>query len=754
MEKIATNAKDSSKMYDELVEGGSSALQRLTKDQQTNVDKFISKMGKAIDEKKPGTTSWLRKHFWGDGKKWIDDSKLAEDLRNAPDGPPSEKLIKARKEQVALSRFEEMHNEGDMLIKKDIPTQSTDSLTNAAKMTDSLAEEKEIQARMESVIERYFKEGSEEARKLRKMETPDKEDYLATFTSLKADVEGYDKAVAKVLLNGTAQKFFKGHSRLMGFFKASVIGLSVPARVNQAIGNFVAFVPISGINPFNTGFTKSVVRATKFSYTGDLMHLKEMLTQEQFLKMLDEYPETFTKITGIKAEFLSQGTKYLNKRVDQIIAQGGNAEEANKLRIYISKFADDSAKDAVKEAGARELGEKIAKKAKKEAKREAMTPFVTKGTEFDADAGRIGLTQEFNIGQVSKWSKELKAKGEKGDKAAAALHWMITSPLEDYGRGDQIFKLGTMMHLTKNGISESEMKVLQKWYKFKSGDIIQSGKGVRFKLTPEASMEVANELFLNYSAMPSWSKIARSLPMVGAPFASFAAGAQKNVLKGIGYNLSYFNKARNLIHEVSGSKGPMEREALESGYYDNITSNPAMVKLPFFKENPVYLNLGNALHVFDSNLLDSPNRDYESKYGKEFVSLLDKSPFFKDPTGQFILNYMVLPRLLGEAIGPFNNELYSEDASTGEKVGRSAVGLVEPFMPKTPGVGLATLPVPEEGIPYIPSYSARRLRNAALGKGPTGSNSSESKESKTARAVFADMGLPVYRVQSNINPKK
>lgn len=1100
MEKVATTAKKSNKEYNELVEGGVSALERLTKEQQTQTEKLISKIGDALNEKKPGTTKWLKKNFWGDDKKWLDESKLAEDLRNAPDGPAVEKARINKQRSVAASHFEE----GDMLAKGDLPSRSASSADNQAKMATALADDMEdsmeFQARLEGHIERYLNDGSDAAKELRAKGQAFQEDYLSTFATYKADVEGYDKAVAKTLLNGTAQKFFKGHARLMGMFKANVIGLSIPARVNQAIGNFAAFVPISGINPFNTGFTNSISRAAKFSYTQNLKYIKEMLTDEQVLSLLNKYPDTFTKVMGIKAEFLTEGTQYLRRRMAQLAKEGGkNSKAIDEALSYISRFEDDVAKKAGLKSITKEMAEETLEKAGKQARKEAVAPFQSV-TQFDTSLGNTNLTQEFVIGQVSKWHKELAKKAANGDKGAEVLHWLLTKPLEDYGRGDQIFKLGMMMHTTKNGISQGEMKILQKWYKFKPGDIIESKNGLRYKLTPEASMDVASSMFLNYSAMPSWSKIARSLPFIGAPFAcrdedteiltengfkrynevkigemalslntvtkefewkpitdvhvydfngslvhlkhrsldirmtnnhrllvgkkrlvkeeknngrrirkpsnweisyktfdqlvnkdsivvgaekcyvpvkekeknvsddlvelvgwyvtegsvrernkdgspsrfcisqskpdgrkkieslrkrlgvdsyvhvrtaekhnawqnrnsfsnydcyvydfparlqkkmcelapdkqltskfitsltysqlvllyetliladgsrrrsgrdvfiqnggethdsfqllclllgktstssvkpnskcraisvcskvyrqtkrvkaamvsyngkvwcpevehngnwvarrngkidvtgnSFMAGAQKNVLRGVGYNLSYFNKVRNLIHEVSGEKGPMEKEALESPYYDHITSNPAMVKLPFFKENPVYLNLGNALHVFDSNLLDEPGRDYESKYGKEFVSLIDKSPFLKDPTGQFILNYAVLPFLLGEAIGPFNNELYSEDDTTAQKVGKSVTGAIEPFMPKTPGTGLAALPIPEEQLPYVPSYGARRFKNATLGKGPTGRNSSESAESKTIRAGFAEVGLPVYRLNLNTGSKK
>lgn len=761
---IAEKTKKHSQEYDEIVEGGVSALERLTNKQQTGVDRLISGVGEAINSVKPGATQWMKKHFWGDGKKYIEESKLSEELARAPDASAWEKTKIAKRRQEAMS----FYDEGRMLLDGEIPSRTSSSSDVAARMATVMADEMEdavlIEGKLSDIVEQYMKGNTERAQLLKQMPIDAQRDYLATFTTMRSGVEGFDKAMANKLVNPNTLKFFKGHAKAMALFKAGVIGLSVPARVNQAIGNLVAFVPIAGINPFRAGFAKSLVGATKFSYTRDVKHLRDFLSDAEIMKMLREYPETFTKVTGIKAEFLSEGTTFIRRRVKDLVDKGLDQGTADSMLAHVAKFENDLAKgmgtkEATKkllEQATSENVERVLREGLGEAKKAATKPFVTAGTEFDQLAGNINITQEFNFGIVAKWINDLEKSAKKGDKGAKALAWYLKKPLEDYGRGDQIFKLGVMMHLTRNGISEGEMKVLQKWYKFKPGDIIQSQKGLRFKLKPEASLDVANEMFLNYSALPSWAKIARVIPFLGAPFASFAAGASKNILRGVGYNLGYFNKTRQLIHEISGEKSPLERQALESPYYSNIKDNEAMLRLPFFKENPVYLNLGNAIHLFNLNMLEPPGRTFEDKYGTELVNLVDKSPFFKEPTGQFVLNYLVLPMLLGEAIGPFNNELYPSDASAAEKVGLTLTGAAEPFVPQTPGglAALAPIPVPDEALPYVPSYRFRRLRNALKGRSAIGTNSSEPASSRTLRALSADAGLPVYRVNVYAGDKK
>lgn len=748
MTNVAKNSGVSASQYAEIVEDGVPALVRLTEQQTTNADKIIAGLAKGVDAGSPGLSDKAKRIIWGDAEEYLQKSLDEEDFAKGPKGSPS---------YIARHQAESAANKMNYEAKFAEETGTAVRIEESAKRNVAMAErysedqlDKQIfQSKLDDVIEKYLDEGSDEVEKLRhKDNIEEAKDYLATFTSLKADVEMYDKFVAKKLLNGTAQKFFKNHAKLMGVFKASVIGMSVPARVNQAIGNFIAFVPISGINPFNAGFTKSLTNATKFSYTQDVKYLQEMMGDD-WQKLMKEYPDTFTKIMGIKAQFITEGPEYLRKRAAEFIRQGGDpklaealTEHANNYEALVKKTGDGVV-DAASSA------------AEKRARRQATSPNAAIGTQFDKDLGNINVTQEFNIGAFSKWTKELEKKAAKGDKSAKMAHWMLTKPLEDYGRGDQIFKLGSVMHLTRNGISEAEMKVLQKWYKFQPGDISASKNGTRFRLTPGASMKVANEMFLNYSAMPAWSRIARVLPVVGMPFASFKAGAAKNVMKGIGYNPAYFNKVQNAIHEVSGEKGPGERKALESPYYEHITSNPAMVKIPFYKQNPVYLNLGNALHVFDTNLLDPPGRTLESKYGTELFSLIDKSGMFSDPTGQFMLNYAVMPMLLGEAIGPFNNELYPEDATALEKAGRALSGGIAPFVPRTPGALIGgSLPMSEEAIPYIPSYGGRRLQNAKVGKSASGTNSSSPPSELTGTALKAESGFPTYKVNTKVSSKK
>lgn len=52
--------------------------------------------------------------------------------------------------------------------------------------------------------------------------------------------------------------------------------------------------------------------------------------------------------------------------------------------------------------------------------------------------------------------------GEIKQKAAAALHWALTKPSENYSQIDQAFKLGTALTWVENGLTEKELLKMTK----------------------------------------------------------------------------------------------------------------------------------------------------------------------------------------------------------------------------------------------------------------------------------------------------
>ena len=185
-----------------------------------------------------------------------------------------------------------------------------------------------------------------------------------------------------------------------------------------------------------------------------------------------------------------------------------------------------------------------------------------------------------------------------------------------------------------------------------------------------------------------------------------------------------------------------------------------MMKVPFFEENPIYLNTANMIPHYTMNLLQAPERDYESRYGRAVASLIDKTPFFKTPDGQVMLDYVIMPTILqGERPqGMFGQPLWEKDAGLLKKTGYAARSLTESVLP--PILGYAGLGVKaglpsEKALPYVPHYRWRQLGYATQGKSSIGIEGTEPAAEKTARVMAAMAGLPYYPVKlQHSEPRK
>lgn len=84
------------------------------------------------------------------------------------------------------------------------------------------------------------------------------------------------------------------------------------------------------------------------------------------------------------------------------------------------------------------------------------------------------------------------------------------------------------------------------------------------------------------------------------------------------------------------------------------------MKLPFFKENPLYLNIANVIPYYSMNMFMPSNRRYSSSLGSNLVSALDKLPIMKDPVGQTIFDYFIQPLIIRDTMsqGQFGQPLY------------------------------------------------------------------------------------------------
>ena len=338
--------------------------------------------------------------------------------------------------------------------------------------------------------------------------------------------------------------------------------------------------------------------------------------------------------------------------------------------------------------------------------------------------------------------------GENGNRAASLFYKASITSMESYARVDQTYRVGLALHLTKNGVSSKELKLIARRMPIDIADVTKAGES--YRLSPVKSMEIAQETYMNYLAMPSFVKIMRTLPLAGFPFVSFAYGMTALSAKTLMYNPAFYNRVQFMLKELSGRKSPLEKEALESEYYSWL-DKPGMLRVPFFQENPLYLNVANMLPHYTMNALQPTERTYADRYGTTIASIIDKSPFFKTPDGQVMLDYLILPSILKEerAKGMFGQPLWEKDAGPLKKAGYAARSLIESVVPPATGfAGLGTaIGMPPEGaLPYIPSFRMRHLGFATKGKTSIGAISKEPATERVAKIMTAMAGFPFYSV--------
>jgi hypothetical protein len=368
---------------------------------------------------------------------------------------------------------------------------------------------------------------------------------------------------------------------------------------------------------------------------------------------------------------------------------------------------------------------------------------------IDSAGINTSLTSEILTGPFNDVVNKVKKYADKsGSPLAKAAHWYLTRPMDLYSKGDQVFRLGMMNHLLTNGITEAELQQLtSRGINIFKEDIQRIANTNRYRILPRSSLNISKEMFMNYMAMPGFVRIMRTLPIVGSPFFSFIYGMTAMTAKTAASNPSVFNKVQFGLKEVTGERSPLEKMALKSPYYEWYNKD-GMIKIPFFKENPVYLNMQNMLPYYTMNIFQPMERTYDERFGATTAAILDKLPFLKSPDGQLLFDYLIQPMILqqSEPQGVFGQKLYPTGATTAQKAGYAASAAVETVMPPMLGfLGLAT-PISDDAIKYLPSYRWRQVAYGVRGKTSIGATAKEPASSRTIRNLMSTAGLPTYSI--------
>jgi len=239
---------------------------------------------------------------------------------------------------------------------------------------------------------------------------------------------------------------------------------------------------------------------------------------------------------------------------------------------------------------------------------------------------------------------------------------------------------------------------------------------------------------MNYAAMPTAIRVLRNMPILGSPFASFAYGMATKAGKTLINNPEALNKITFLRQEIGrGSpQDPLEKAALGGPYYNYLNRYERM-KLPFFQEYPLYLNIANWVPYLSLNIFNTPERKYDNSFSGNVAQVMDQLPILKTPEGQALFDYIIQPYILNEAhpTGQFGQDLYPAQGTALQKGEAIATNIAGNYVPNwTPFLG----------------FRANQLMNAFQGKNSQGIQSSQPASGLVLQWLGAMLGASVAPV--------
>lgn len=368
-----------------------------------------------------------------------------------------------------------------------------------------------------------------------------------------------------------------------------------------------------------------------------------------------------------------------------------------------------------------------------------------------------------NLNAFSRFKDSVSKTAIEGtglkQKAAKAANWYFARSA-DFQKVDQAFKLKDFFRMTRDGITEKEiLKITNNFVatnaRLFKGDIYEAvwkGGTKYYKIKPEVAMDIASDMYMNYAAMPGFVKIMRNLPIIGSPFYAFTYGMMAKTAKAAVNNTAVFNKVNFFLEELSQDKSPLEREALKSKYYSYL-DKPGMVNLgenfPFFKGHPIYLNMTQMVPYYSLNIINPSERGFNDDFRGKVSEFIDKSPFFKDPLGQIMLDYVILPTMMRDQrpVNMWGGPLYEQDASKLKQVAYAARSFGESMTPSFPsalvaGSGVMT----DEQLKWFPSYPGRAVGFGVQGKTNVGTIGTEDPASRGNRKWASIFGINFYPI--------
>jgi len=589
-------------------------------------------------------------------------------------------------------------------------------------------------------------------------------EYFNKLNRSKTGIEVYDNAsqwtkekIASLKVGNVdlGKKILTTTDILSNSFKLGKVVLNPASYVNNSMSN-VFFAAMHGLDPVDTFIEgeANFKNVWKFLSGNDGANganfvLKNFIDEtSDFSKFVSTTPNQFTNTYGWSPSMIA-GKGF----VDHLIKEGKSlgvlvtaadkdqllkrmTEMPNEIRTFLEEVSAGAAK-----AGEQPMTEILSKSLKgsdvfrKNTSLEETYSNLLKGTLDSRSQTYSMMGNLMDTGDIKKYYdvKEIIAqKAKEGDLGYKILDSVLNKAVggmqNTYERIDQAYKMTSALKMTQKGLTEAELKVVARNTVggISEGDVLWSGLlngQKRYRLTWDKATDIANEIHMNYAAMPAFVRMMRSMPIIGSPFVSFTYGMMPKIGKTLVNNPASFNKVNFLLNEIAGAKTPLEKENLKSKYYSWFNS-PGMVKMPFNLDHPVYVNLSNFIPYYSMNIFTPSERKYEDTIPGDLMATIDKVGLFKTPVGQTLWDYGIQPFLTPQGEVPqnqFGQPLYPVNSNAVQKAGYAVRNLAEAYTPSIVApAGLVTGLVAPGLNQYLPSYGGRKFAEGWQGKNQLG----------------------------------
>ena len=547
------------------------------------------------------------------------------------------------------------------------------------------------------------------------------------------------------------------YDQAMGIFRVAKVGASPTSWLNAVVGNMIMTHMATGsINPRFLGRLQQAFNLYK-NKTGSAAMLDGLLMdaggEGDVLRRGLYENATASKSTFGDIRFIGNPIKgsmgassYTAERILRngidagVISAGTKAEE-------IAPKVQDAMADVLKFRDA-----ELAKVSSGVQAGTAQTRKLLANGEWSkierSDIGSGMLSQEmFSSNSTAKMFEHIaeQAKANPGNIAWKLLDFTFNKMSSGYETIDQTYKMATFLNATVDGYTLKELRSLRNLVDINPEELSKyASKGqYLYRLAPKTAIELANIMYLNYSAMPAAIRVMRNFPLLGSPFVSFMYGMALKTGQTLAYNPSAFNKVTFAMNDFGGTKTPLEKKSLNTSFYSYL-NQPGMFRMPFFDKAPIYLNLTNVIPYYSMNMFNPTQTTSGGTTREQLVRAVQQSPILKDPVGSTLFDYLIQPLILGEAIRPqgqFGQPLYPVDANPLQKAGYGLRTMGEAYMPNV--AAYAGLLTPQALSDYIPSYRWRQISQAMVGKNQLGISSKEPAISRTVRTLLNASGVPV-----------